>query len=153
MVYPPVNTDFYTPGGGILMDGTTDARKTQSGASARKTQPGTTPAHPDPGSYDLIVSALVPYKRLDLAVSAYTRLGFPLKIVGTGTERDALKKKAGPNVEFIGWQHDNIVRDLYRRCRLLVFPGEEDFGIAPLEAQSCGRPVVAFSAGARSKLL
>ena len=89
----------------------------------------------------------MPYKRVDLAVSAYSKLGYPLKVVGIGTETEALRRGAGPNVEFCGWQPDERVRELYRRCRLLVFPGEEDFGIVPLEAQACGKPVVAFRRG------
>ncbi len=116
VVYPPVNTAFYTPVAGHE-------------------------------GFDLIVSALVPYKRIDLAVRAYRRLGYPLKIVGSGTNTAVLKQLAGPNVEFLSWRPDEEVRDLYRRCRCLVFPGEEDFGIVPLEAQACGRPVVAFHRG------
>lgn len=117
VVYPPVRTDFYTP------------------------------AAPGDDGFDLVVSALVPYKRVDLAVEAYSRLGYPLKVVGTGTEFASLRRMAAPNVEFLGWRSDEDVRDLYRRCRLLVFPGEEDFGIVPLEAQACGKPVVAFARG------
>lgn len=117
VVYPPVNVDFYTPG--------------QSGHDG----------------FDLIVSALVPYKRLDLAVRVYNRLGYPLKVVGTGTEYDALRRIARPNIEFLGWQSDEANRELYRRCRCLVFPGEEDFGIVPVEAQACGRPIVAYGRG------
>lgn len=106
-----------------------------------------TPVSGPHGGFDLIVSALVPYKRIDLAVRAYARLGTPLKIVGIGGELARLRTRATPNVEFLGWLDDNAVRDLYRRCRLLIFPGEEDFGIVPLEAQACGRPVVAFRRG------
>lgn len=121
MVYPPVDTRFYTPPASPLA------------ASA-------TP-------FDLIVSALVPYKRIDLAVKAYTAAGLPLKIVGTGTGTEALKAIAGPTVEFLGWRPDDEIRELYRNCRMLVFPGEEDFGIVPLEAMACGRPVVAYGRG------
>jgi len=117
IVYPPVDTDRCTPGAGASAD------------------------------YDLVVSALVPYKRVDLAVRAYTGLGYPLKVVGTGSQADALRAQAGSNVEFLGWQSDDAVLQLYRNCRLLVFPGEEDFGIVPLEAQACGRPVVAYARG------
>lgn len=106
-----------------------------------------TPDFKPAGDFDLIASALVPYKKIDLAVSAYTCSGRTLKIVGTGTEYAALKAVAGPNIEFLGWQSDADLLELYRRCRLLVFPGEEDFGIVPLEAQACGRPVVAFGRG------
>jgi glycosyltransferase involved in cell wall biosynthesis len=97
--------------------------------------------------FDLVVSALVPYKRIDLAVETYTRHGWPLKVVGVGGAAKSLSAKAGPSVEFLGWRSDEDVLALYRRCRLLIFPGEEDFGIVPLEAQACGRPVVAFGRG------
>ncbi|MDI6774284.1 MAG: glycosyltransferase [Verrucomicrobiota bacterium] len=97
--------------------------------------------------FDLIVSALVPYKRIALAVRTYNRLDYSLKIVGTGSEARALRAIAGRRIEFMGWQSDEAVRDLYRNCRLLVFPGEEDFGLAPVEAMACGRPVVAFRKG------
>lgn len=100
-----------------------------------------------PDNFDLIVSALVPYKRIDLAVETYSRRGWPLKVVGIGGQLGALRAKAGPSVEILGWQSDDAVLELYRRCRLLVFPGEEDFGIVPLEAQACGRPVVAYARG------
>ncbi len=100
-----------------------------------------------PENFDLVVSALVPYKRIELAVEAYNRLGFPLKIVGTGTEFHTLKKNAGKNIEFLGWQHDDEIKKLYQQCRCLIFPGEEDFGIVPVEVQACGRPVVAYAKG------
>jgi glycosyltransferase involved in cell wall biosynthesis len=106
-----------------------------------------TPDYRPPQSFDLITSALVPYKKLDLAVAAYTRLGYPLKVVGVGTELNRLRAMAGPNIEFLEWQPDERLLDLYRSCRTLVFPGEEDFGIVPLEAMACGRPVLAFGRG------
>ena len=118
VVYPPVDTQRYTP----------------------LSTPGT-------GDYDLIVSALVPYKRIDLAVRAYRNLSRRLVIVGTGTETAKLRALANERVEFLGWRSDDDVRELYRNCRLLLFPGEEDFGIVPLEAMACGRPVVAFRRG------
>ncbi|MBR1836554.1 MAG: glycosyltransferase [Kiritimatiellae bacterium] len=118
VVYPPVDLDRCTPG---------DA--------------------PGSGDFDLVVSALVPYKRVDLAVKAYSRMGRKLKIVGAGGCEEALRREAGPSVEFLGRLPDSDVTELYRRCRLLVFPGEEDYGIVPLEAQACGRPVVAFGRG------
>ena len=99
------------------------------------------------GAYDLVVSALVPYKQVGLAVEAYTRLGRPLKVVGTGGEYRRLRREAGPNVEFLGWQSDEAVRALYGDCRFVIFPGEEDFGIVPVEAQACGKPVIAFGRG------
>ena len=104
-------------------------------------------ARPGEGGFDLVVSALVPYKRIDLAVRVYTRNRWPLKVVGAGGCLDALRRMAGPTVEFLGRLPDPDVVALYRSCRLLVFPGEEDYGIVPLEAQACGRPVVAFGRG------
>jgi glycosyltransferase involved in cell wall biosynthesis len=67
--------------------------------------------------------------------------------VGAGTDTEALRAVAGPRTEFLGWRSNEEIRDLYRACRLLIFPGEEDFGIVPLEAQACGRPVVAYGRG------
>ncbi len=106
-----------------------------------------TPDYQPTGDFDLIASALVPYKKIDLAVTVYNRSGRRLKIVGTGTEFESLKAMARPNIEFLGRQTDEELLELYRRCRMFIFPGEEDFGIAPLEAQACGRPVVAFGRG------
>jgi glycosyltransferase involved in cell wall biosynthesis len=100
-----------------------------------------------PGDYYLIVSRLIPYKRVDLAVEACTRLGLPLKVVGDGRDRAQLASRAGPNVEFVGRVSDAEVVELVQGCRAFLFPGEEDFGIAPVEAQAAGRPVVAFAAG------
>jgi glycosyltransferase involved in cell wall biosynthesis len=95
----------------------------------------------------LVVSALVPYKRVDIAVEAFNRLGLPLAVIGTGPERPKLERSASSSVTFLGWQPDAVVREYYRRCEALVFPGEEDFGIVPLEAQACGKPVIAFGKG------
>ena len=95
----------------------------------------------------LMVSALVPYKRVDLAVEAFNRIGDRLMIVGDGPESEKLRKMAGPNIELTGWMPDSAVRDLYGRCTAVIFPGEEDFGIVPVEAIACGKPVVAFARG------
>jgi glycosyltransferase involved in cell wall biosynthesis len=100
-----------------------------------------------PHDYYLFVSALVPYKRVDLAVAAATRLGRRLLVVGTGPERQRLAAAAGPSVEFLGWRDDIEVAQLYARCRAVLFPPREDFGIVPLEAMASGRPVVAFGVG------
>ncbi len=95
----------------------------------------------------LIVSALVPYKRVDLAVESFTANGKKLVIAGTGPESGKLKSMAGSNITFLGWQSDEELAQLYSQCTALIFPGEEDFGIVPLEAQASGKPVVAFSKG------
>jgi len=117
VVFPPVDTDRLTPGGN------------------------------NPGSYDLIVSGLSPLKRIDLAVSVYNRTGMRLKIIGTGTLMEHLRGMAKSNTEFLGAVGDDAVLEAYRGCRMLVFPGVDDFGLAPVEAQACGKPVVAFAQG------
>lgn len=99
------------------------------------------------GDYCLIVSRLIPYKRVDLAVRAFTALGRPLVIVGDGRDRPALEAIAGPTVRFLGRVPDVELADLVGNCRAFVFPGEEDFGIAPIEAMAAGRPVIAYAAG------
>lgn len=97
--------------------------------------------------YFLIVSALVPYKRVDLAIEAFNRTGKRLVVVGTGMEDRRLKQMAKSNIEFIGWASDEELVRYYERCRAVIFPGEEDFGIVPVEAMACGKPVVAFGRG------
>jgi glycosyltransferase involved in cell wall biosynthesis len=100
-----------------------------------------------PGDYYLIVSRLIPYKRVDLAVEAFSRLGLPLRIAGDGRDLVELRRRAAPNIQFLGRVSDAEVVELIQGCRAFLFPGEEDFGIAPVEAQAAGRPVVAFGAG------
>jgi glycosyltransferase involved in cell wall biosynthesis len=117
VLYPPVDTDFYCPA-----------------------------PLPRTGPY-LAVSAFAPYKRLDLAVAACNRLRRELVVIGSGQDEGRLKALAGPTVHFLGWQPDAVIRDHLRRCRALLFPGEEDFGIVPVEAQACGAPVIAFGRG------
>ncbi len=117
VLYPPVDVDFFTPG----------------------------PLPPD--DYFLVVSALVPYKRIDVAIQAANRLGARLKIVGGGPDLARLTALAGPTVEFVGPLDNESLRDAYRRARALVLPAEEDFGIAPVESMACGRPVVALGRG------
>jgi glycosyltransferase involved in cell wall biosynthesis len=117
VVYPPVDTQFYRP----------DA----------------TP----PGDHFLVVSALVPYKRVDLAIAACRRAGASLRIVGVGPDRERLERQADPSVTFLGQISDDGIRDEYRRARAVILAGEEDFGIVPVEAQACGRPVIAFGRG------
>jgi glycosyltransferase involved in cell wall biosynthesis len=117
VVYPPVDTNFF--------------------------HPDSVPAE----RFALIVSALVPYKHIELAMDACALAGMPLRIVGGGPERDALERRARGNCQFLGRLSDADIRDLYRRASMVILPGEEDFGIVPLEAQACGRPVVALGLG------
>lgn len=99
------------------------------------------------GDRYLVVSRLLPYKRIDLAVEACNRLQVPLDVVGTGPEEERLRALAGPTIRFWGFQPDAVVQDLMARARAFLFPQEEDFGITPLEAAAAGRPVVAFRGG------
>jgi glycosyltransferase involved in cell wall biosynthesis len=100
-----------------------------------------------PRDYYLMVTALAPYKRVDLAVRAFNRLGIPLIIVGTGPMRERLQREAKDHITWFGWADPEQLKRLYGECRALVFPGEEDAGITPLEAQASGRPVVAYGLG------
>ena len=117
VIYPPVDTDFYCP------------------APVRRED------------YYLVVSAFAPYKQLDLAIEACNRRKRKLVIIGTGQAEHRLRALAGPTVDFLGWQPNDVIRDHFRRCRALLFPGEEDFGIVPVEAQACGTPVIAYGKG------
>jgi glycosyltransferase involved in cell wall biosynthesis len=118
VIYPPADTDFYTPDPNIRRE-----------------------------DFYLVISAFAPYKRVDLAVEACKRLGRRLIVIGSGQDADRLKQLAGPTVAFLGWQSNEVLRDHLRRCRALLFPGEEDFGIVPVEANACGAPVVAYAKG------
>ena len=100
-----------------------------------------------PGDFYLVVSALTPYKRVDLAVAAASKLGRRLVVVGSGPEEARLRSLAGPTVELLGWRDDAEIALLYSRCRALLFPTVEDFGITPLEAMASGRPVIALGQG------
>ncbi|MHC4789337.1 MAG: glycosyltransferase [Planctomycetota bacterium] len=117
VVYPPVETDYYRPVGG--------------------------PA----GEFYLWIGALVPYKRIDLALDAFRLLDRPLVVIGDGQCLKWARRRAPSNVKVLGWQPDDVVRRHLSACRALIAPGEEDFGITALEAQACGRPVIAFGAG------
>ncbi len=97
--------------------------------------------------YFLIVSRLIPYKRIDLAVRAFNELGLPLIIIGEGRARASLQAIARPNVKFLGRLPDAEVKRYLARCRAFVFPGLDDFGLAPVEAQAAGRPVIAYAGG------
>jgi glycosyltransferase involved in cell wall biosynthesis len=125
LVFPPVDTAFYTP------------------APVADISAGPPNGRPR----FLVVSALVPYKRVDLAMAAARRAGVGLTVVGDGPERARLEGLAGDGVELVGWRTDEEIRTLYRTSIAAVLPGEEDFGIVPVEAQACGRPVVALGRG------
>lgn len=104
--------------------------------------------------YYLVVSRLVPYKKVDLVVQACNKLNKKLIVIGDGEESQRLKRLAGPTVEFLGYQLDEIVEEYMKKCKAFLFPGYEDFGIAPVEAQACGKPVIAFNkGGARDTVL
>lgn len=117
VIYPPVDTDFYTPSDVTRQD------------------------------FYVCVSALVPYKRMELAIAACNRLQRRLLIIGDGPLRKRLTSLAGPTVTLLGWRSDDEIRSYYRCCRGLLFPACEDFGIVPLEAQACGAPVIALGQG------
>jgi glycosyltransferase involved in cell wall biosynthesis len=123
VIYPPADTAFYCP------------------AKVRRDE------------YYLILSAFAPYKRIDLAIEACNRLNKHLLIIGTGQDEAKLKAMAGPTIRFAGWQSDEVIRDHLRRCRALLFPGEEDYGIVPVEANACGTPVIAFGRGGATETI
>jgi glycosyltransferase involved in cell wall biosynthesis len=137
VVPPPVDTSFYTPNPANPYSA--------DPCSADTALPGSPDIAAD--RYFLVVSALVPYKRIELAIEASRQVNVPLKVVGEGTELERLRSIAGPAVEFLGRRTDEEVRDLYRGALAVLLPGEEDFGIVPVEAQACGRPVVALGRG------
>ena len=118
MIYPPVDTAFYTP----------DPQTSRE-------------------NFFLVAGAFAPYKRVDIAIEALNRLQRPLKIVGMGQDAELLRKLAGPTIEIVEAPTNEILRDYYRRCQALLYPGEEDFGIMPIEAQACGTPVIAYAKG------
>lgn len=97
--------------------------------------------------YFLIVSRLVPYKKVDLAVKTFNEINLPLVVIGGGSQYEYLKSIANSNVKILGRQDNETIKEYYSKCRAFIFPGEEDFGITPLEAQASGRPVIAFSRG------
>ncbi len=105
------------------------------------------PSLDPPDDYFLVVSRLIPYKRIDLAVRVCSELGLPLLVGGEGRDRAALEAMAGPTVRFLGRVPDDELGDLLAHCRAFIFPGYEDFGITPIEAQAAGRPVIAYAAG------
>ncbi|MBI5465706.1 MAG: glycosyltransferase [Candidatus Kerfeldbacteria bacterium] len=101
----------------------------------------------EPEDYFLIVSRLRPYKRVDLAIRAFNKLGIPLKVIGSGEQEEELKSLARPHIEFLGHVSDEVKAGYLARCRALIHPQEEDFGITAVEAMAAGRPVIAYDAG------
>jgi glycosyltransferase involved in cell wall biosynthesis len=123
VIYPPVDTDFYSPS-------------------------------PVPREeFYLIVSAFAPYKRIDLAIEACRKLGRYLVVIGDGQDAAKLRTLAGDRVALLGWQPNEVIRHYLRRCRALLFPGEEDFGIVPVEANACGTPVIALGKGGATETI
>lgn len=118
IIYPPVDTDFFIP-----------SKKNKS------------------GKYFLLVSRLVSYKRIDIAVSAFDNLPYPLVIVGTGSYEKNLKKMSSANIHFAGSLTDEKLLGYYQNCIALIFTSEEDLGLTPLEAQSCGKPIISYRGG------
>lgn len=102
---------------------------------------------PESKNYYLAVGRLIPYKKFDLTIEAFNKLGLPLKIVGTGIHEKELKESANSNIEFLGHVSDKELKKLYSECEALIFPQLEDFGITPLEAMASGKPVIAYKAG------
>lgn len=101
----------------------------------------------------LIVSQLRKYKRIDMAVDAFNKLGLELVIIGDGPEKRKLKKMAKKNIKILGWQPEEITAEYYQNCRAFIFPGEDDFGIAPVEAMSFGKPVLAYRKGGATETI
>lgn len=118
VIYPPADTNYFSP-------------STEN----------------SPGEFYLIVSALAPYKRIDIAIEAFNRNKKPLKIIGSGQMETKLKLMAEPNIEFFGWLSNDEILRYYQNCKALIFPGIEDYGIVPVETMACGKPVIAFNEG------
>ena len=124
IIYPPVNTDFFTPDENIKKE-----------------------------DFFLIVSRLRPYKRIDIAIRAFNEMKLPLLIIGEGSMRGRLERIANRNIQFLGRRSDDEVRSFYRRARGVIFPTFEDFGIVPLEASGCGTPVISFKQGGATETI
>jgi glycosyltransferase involved in cell wall biosynthesis len=125
MIYPPVET---------LKSRIQKAKPSQAHPKSKR-------------EFYLIVSQLRKYKRIDLAIEAFNKLGLELVIIGQGSEKKKLQRKAGKNIKILGWQPDKVVNKYYKNCTAFIFPGEDDFGIAPVEAMIYGKPVLAFRKG------
>ena len=117
VINPPVDTSFFKPYNSAVKD------------------------------YYLIVSRLNTYKKIDLAISAFNKISAPLYVIGFGPDEARLRSIAGPNIKFLGKLKDEEIVRYYSECKALILPGVEDFGLTPVEAQACGRPVIAFRGG------
>ncbi|MFH0925330.1 MAG: glycosyltransferase [bacterium] len=141
VIYPPVDTKlFLNSSSSSIPDNkhrTTDSKK-QIFAN---------------NDYYLVISALVPYKRIDLAVNAFNKLKKRLLVAGDGPELKKIKRIAEKNIEFLGNPDTSVIKGLYHNCKALIFPGEEDFGIVPLEAQAAGKPVIAYGRGGATETI
>jgi len=124
VIYPPVEIDRTNPGMGNF-----------------------SPVIDLDKEYFLIVSQLTPYKKIDLAIDAFNKLELPLVIIGQGRDRKRLEKMVRPNIKFLGWQSDGVVEEYLKNCTAFIFSGEDDFGIAPVEAMLYGKPVLAYRKG------
>ncbi len=124
IIYPPVDTEFFTPDRRIKKE-----------------------------DFFLVVSRLRPYKRIDLVVNVFNEAKLPLLIIGEGSLRGALERKANRNIQFLGKRKDEEIRSFYRRAKAVIFPTFEDFGIVPLEASACGTPVIAYGAGGATETI
>ncbi|MDO8461050.1 MAG: glycosyltransferase [bacterium] len=149
VIYPPVSLGAEVAYENFLVH---DAKKLKG--SSRTSKPASVhsenfvgSSRPNRGGYFLVVSRLVPYKRIDIAIEACNKLKLSLKIIGTGKEENRLKSLAGSTIEFLGNLTDEELVSYYKNCRVLIFAGYEDFGLTILEAQSFGKPVIAFKAG------
>lgn len=124
VIYPPADTHYYTPDPTVLRE-----------------------------DFYLVISAFAPYKRVDLAIQACNQLQQRLVVIGGGQDEGRLRALAGPTVQFLGRAPDDVLRDHLRRCAALLFPGEEDYGIVPVEANACGTPVIAYAEGGATETI
>jgi glycosyltransferase involved in cell wall biosynthesis len=135
VIYPPVDTDFFVSPN--LEKSSVAERANQEICDPRATRE----------DFYITVSAAVPYKKLDITIEAFNETKLPLVVVGRGPDLPRLKRMAGPTIKFMPWVGREELRNLYQRARAFVFSAEEDFGLAPVEAQACGCPVIAYSKG------
>ena len=141
VIYPPVELGNRPEVAKLVSSNDYGNRQTSNDTSIVTDKPKTK------SEFYLIVSQLRKYKRIDLAVDAFNKLGLDLVIIGDGPEKRKLKKMAKKNIKILGWQPEEIISEYYKNCTAFIFPGEDDFGIAPVEAMSYGKPVLAYRKG------